>query len=101
MSVKNYEFNFNLMSALFSQEKCLPLLFTNAGIDIELHLESGSRIGATTTYTDSVATSSGAAGNRTYTNPQNTLLSPMSHIRLRTLNTSQILLTLTKSLICG
>ena len=74
MSVKNYEFNFNLMSALFSQEKYLPLLFTNAGIDIELHLESGSRIGATTTYSAALQTSSGAAGNHTYTNPQKTLV---------------------------
>jgi len=48
----NYHFTFNFISGLFSQPKYFPLIFTSAGIDIEIHLADAYKIGAISTFTN-------------------------------------------------
>eukprot|EP01051_Picozoa_sp_SAG22_P024674 SAG22_NODE_6949_length_791_cov_8.468208_1_plen_189_part_01 len=41
----SFTYNFSLISAILNQPKYFPLIFTNLGLDIYLHLEDGVNIG--------------------------------------------------------
>eukprot|EP01051_Picozoa_sp_SAG22_P016833 SAG22_NODE_2468_length_2538_cov_15.117261_1_plen_347_part_10 len=41
----SYTFNFSLISAILNQPKYFPLIFTNLGLDIYIHLETPENIG--------------------------------------------------------
>eukprot|EP01051_Picozoa_sp_SAG22_P008673 SAG22_NODE_677_length_7962_cov_53.676078_6_plen_469_part_00 len=42
---ESFTYNFSLISAILNQPKYFPLIFTNLGLDIYLHLEDGVNIG--------------------------------------------------------